>query len=115
MLCQAVGIWKEVTRVLSPWYHVLIGKLWYRLGKHVLIKIIPPYPGKTPALTTMALAAELPGPVARNYGVTCDDPLLAIHSAVISGRASMRIGGLVLSDGKFPSKTGLPVRKFWDY
>jgi hypothetical protein len=58
------------------------------------LKSFPPYPEKTPTLTMMALPADLPEPVARYYRVTCGDPLPVIHSAVITGRASMRIGGL---------------------
>jgi hypothetical protein len=42
----------------------------------------------------MDLPAGVPEPVARYYRVTCGEQIPVIESAVISGRAKMRIGGI---------------------
>ncbi len=59
----------------------------------------PPYPEKTPELETIPLPAGLPAPVARYYKAIASDRLPVIKSAVLTGRARIRIRGLT-----FPSR-----------
>ncbi len=58
------------------------------------LKSFPPYPEETPELTWVDLPTDLPVPVARYYQAICGDRVPVIESAVITGRAKMRVGGL---------------------
>jgi hypothetical protein len=78
---------------------VLIGALvaifavgW--LGLQVKPKPFPAYPERTPALKTVELPADLPAPVARYYETIIGDQIPIIESAVITGRAKLRLFGL---------------------
>jgi hypothetical protein len=83
---------------------VLIGALvailavgW--LGLQVKPKPFPAYPKQTPALKTVELPADLPAPVARYYETIIGDQIPVIESAVITGRAKLRLFGL-----RFPAR-----------
>lgn len=54
----------------------------------------PAYPEKGPKLETIPLPAGLPAPVERYYRIIYGDRIPVIHSAVISGRASIRPFGV---------------------
>ena len=54
----------------------------------------PPYPEQTPPLTTISLPSDLPAPVIRYYENTSGEEIPVIDSAVISGRATMRVFGI---------------------
>ena len=58
------------------------------------LKPSPPYPETTPTLSMIPVPADLPDPVARYYRETCGEEVPLIESAVISGRAKMRLVGL---------------------
>jgi hypothetical protein len=64
------------------------------------LKSFPPYPEETPALATIPLPEDLPNPVARFFQVIFGDQtpvqVPVIDSAVITGRARMRVNGLTL-------------------
>lgn len=58
------------------------------------LKSFPPYPEETPALRTIPLPVDLPPPVARFFQLVFGDQVPVIDSAVLTGRARMRVGGL---------------------
>ncbi len=60
----------------------------------------PPYPEQTPLLTTIILPSDLPAPVERYYKATLGEEIPVIDSAVISGRATMRVMGITFP-GRF--------------
>ena len=55
---------------------------------------MPAYPERTPALDTVELPADLPGPVARYYEAIVGDRVPVIESAVITGRGQVRFAGI---------------------
>jgi hypothetical protein len=69
---------------------VLLG--W--LGLQIKPNPFPSFPQQTPALKTVPLPADLPAPVARFYRQVYGENVPVIKSAVISGRATMRINGI---------------------
>jgi hypothetical protein len=69
------------------------------LGLQVKPKPFPAYPEQTPALKTVELPADLPAPVARYYEAIIGDQIPIIESAVITGRAKLRLFGL-----RFPAR-----------
>jgi hypothetical protein len=69
------------------------------LGLQVKPKPFPAYPEQTPALKTVELPADLPAPVARYYETIIGDQIPVIESAVITGRAKLRLFGL-----RFPAR-----------
>ena len=64
------------------------------LGLKVSPKPFDPYPAQTPALETIPLPDDLPAPVERFYRAIYGDQIPVIESAVISGRAPMRVSGI---------------------
>ncbi len=54
----------------------------------------PAYPKQTPPLPTISLPSDLPAPVSRYYENTLGEEIPVIDSAVISGRATMRVFGI---------------------
>jgi hypothetical protein len=71
---------------------VLAAIVW--LGLKVRPKPFAPYPARTPELETVPLPADLPSPVERFYRAIYGDRIPDIGSAVISGRARMRVAGI---------------------
>ena len=58
------------------------------------LKPYPPYTVKTPELDTVPLPDGLPAPVSRFFKTIFGDRVPVVESAVITGRAKMRVGGL---------------------
>ena len=63
-----------------------------RVGLQVRPGPFPPFPQRTPTMDTVPLPEELPAPVARFYRRVYGERVPRIASAVISGRATMRLG-----------------------
>jgi hypothetical protein len=70
------------------------------LGLKIKPKPFPAFPQQTPALETIPLPGGLPAPVDRFYRQIYGERVPVIESAVITGRAKMRLGGLTLP-GRF--------------
>jgi hypothetical protein len=66
------------------------------LGLRVRPAPFPAFPGPTGELETIPLPADLPPPVERFFHATIGQRLPLIHSAVISARGHLRLGGLTL-------------------
>ena len=64
------------------------------LGLQIKPKPLASYPVRTPELDTVPLPTGLPAPVERHYSAVYGDRVPIIESAVISGRAKMRIAGI---------------------
>jgi hypothetical protein len=71
---------------------VLVAIGW--LGLKVKPKPFGPYPAQTPQLETIPLPDDLPRPVERFYRAIYGGQIPVIESAVISGRAQMRLFGI---------------------
>ena len=78
---------------------IIIIVLLVLLGLQIKPKPFPAYPQKEPPLTTVDLPEGLPAPVERFYKTLYGDQLPLITSAVISGRADMRVMGI-----RFPAR-----------
>ncbi len=76
---------------------LLAGALW--LGLRTEPAPYPPYEQGAPALETVALPEGLPSPVARYYRTIIGDQIPLVRSAVVSGRARLRLFGL-----RFPAR-----------
>jgi len=70
------------------------------VGLRVVPRPLPPFPGPEPRLETVPLPTDLPAPVARWYGDLYGERVPLIGSAVVSGRASLRLAGLTFQ-GRF--------------
>jgi hypothetical protein len=70
------------------------------VGFRIQPKPFAPYPGQAADLGTVPLPKDLPAPVERFYRAVYGDQIPVIGSAVISGRAEMRLFGLALP-GRF--------------
>jgi len=77
---------------------VLAGIAW--LGLKVKPRSFAPYPGVAAGPDTVPLPDDLPAPVARFYLAIYGDRVPVISSAVISGRAQMRMFGITFP-GRF--------------
>jgi hypothetical protein len=64
------------------------------LGLKIKPKPFPSFPGGTPGLETVPLPAGLPAPVERFYRRVYGEKVPLINSAVITGRAEMRLKGI---------------------
>jgi hypothetical protein len=64
------------------------------IGLQIDPRPFAPYPGQTPALDTVPLPDGLPEPVERFYWALYGDQVPAIEAAVLTGRATMRVGGI---------------------
>jgi hypothetical protein len=70
------------------------------VGLRVVPGPLPPFPGPEPILETVPLPTDLPAPVDRWYRDLYGERVPVIESAVISGRATLRLAGLTLQ-GRF--------------
>jgi hypothetical protein len=77
---------------------VLVVMGW--LGLNVKPRPFDPYAAQTPELETIPLPDDLPPPVERFYRAVYGDQIPVIESAVISGRAQMRVFGITFP-GRF--------------
>ena len=64
------------------------------IGLQIDPRPFAPYPGQTPALDTVPLPDGLPEPVERFYWALYGDQVPVIESAILTGRATMRVGGI---------------------
>lgn len=64
------------------------------VGLRIEPRPFPPYPDRTPDLETVDLPADLPAPVARFFRTIVGDRIPVIRSAVLTGRARLRLFGL---------------------
>lgn len=64
------------------------------LGLQIKPKPFPAFPQQPPRLDTIPLPDDLPAPVERFYRQIYGENVPVIESAVITGRAKMRIGGI---------------------
>lgn len=69
------------------------------IGLRIQPSSFPSYPDETPAFETVALPPDLPDPVARFYRTAFGERVPEITSAVMTGRADIRIMGIT-----FPSR-----------
>jgi len=70
------------------------------VGMRIVPGPLPPHPPPEPDLATVPLPPDLPAPVARWYRSLYGDEVPVIASAIISGRATLRLGGLTFQ-GRF--------------
>ena len=70
------------------------------LGLQIQPQPFAPYPAQTPELETVPLPDGLPAPVERYYRAVYGDQVPVIESAVISGKAQMRVSGITFP-GRF--------------
>jgi hypothetical protein len=81
------------------------------LGLKVNPKPFAPYPVPTSELETIPLPDGLPAPVDRFYRAVFGDRIPVIESAVISGRAQMRVFGITFP-GRFTHVAGQDYRHY---
>ncbi len=70
------------------------------IGLRIVPKPLPRFAGAEPTLATVPLPIDLPAPVERWYRDLYGDAVPVIESAVISGRATLRIMGITFQ-GRF--------------
>lgn len=66
------------------------------LGLQVKPRSFAPFPQEQPELKTIPLPADLPAPVERFYRARYGDTIPVIDTAVISGRGTLKLGGIPL-------------------
>lgn len=89
----------------------LAGLTW--LGLQIPPAPFPPFAHGSQPAAIVALPADLPAPVARFYRELYGDQVPVINSAVISGRATMRIQGITLPGRfRFTHITGQDYRHY---
>lgn len=64
------------------------------LGLQVEPAPFPPYPERTMRLETVAPPAGVPAPVARYFRAAFGERVPIVESAVLTGRARLRFGGI---------------------
>lgn len=70
------------------------------IGLHVTPRPFAPYPAATSPLSTVPLPADLPPPVERFYRDLYGERVPVIPTAVVSGRATLRLAGITFP-GRF--------------
>jgi hypothetical protein len=76
---------------------------------------LPPYAPAEPVLATIPLPPDLPAPVSRWYRDLYGDHVPVVDSAVISGRATLRLGGLTFQGRfRFIHEAGRAYRHYLD-
>ena len=89
----------------------LIVLIW--IGLQLRPKPFPAYPGEPSPLETVPLPKGLPEPVARFYRGMHGDQIPVIESAVITGRATMRVFGITFpARFRFTHEAGLNYRHY---
>lgn len=98
---------------------LVVGAVW--AGLRMMPRSLPHYPQRTPTLETIDLPDDLPAPVARYYRAAIGDKIPVIHSMVLTGKARLRINGLLLPGRmRFTHDAGKAYRHyievtFWGY
>ncbi len=87
----------EVMAIILGLLVLLAGALW--LGLRVEPAPYPAHEGDAPAVETIALPGDLPAPVARYFRTIIGDQIPLVQTAVVSGRARLRLFGL-----RFPAR-----------
>ena len=83
---------KKIIFILLSTLTAIAGALW--LGLKVKPKPFASRPEQTPELDAVELPANLPPPVVKFYEVIMGDRLPVIESAILTGRAELRFGGI---------------------
>jgi hypothetical protein len=87
--------------------------LFFVFGLRLKPALFEAYAGQAGVVTTMAIPAGLPEPVARFYDMYHGDALPVYHSAVISGRGTLRFMGITLPARlRFTHQTGEGYRHY---
>ena len=85
------------------------------IGLRIVPKPLPRFAGTEPQLATMPLPDGLPVPVARWYRDLYGDAVPVVESAVISGRATLRIMGITFQGRfRFVHDAGKAYRHYLD-
>ena len=105
---QSISKGRKIMFIILGIIIVLVATGW--LGLQVKPKPFPAYPEQTPDLNTVKLPADLPAPVERFYRTLYGDRVPVIESAVITGRATMRVSGVT-----FPARFRFTHRAGQDY
>lgn len=71
---------------------VILLIIWF--GLQVAPKSFPPFASETPEVLSILLPEGLPAPVERFYRVRYGDTIPVINTAVISGRGTLKLGGI---------------------
>lgn len=87
----------------------------FAIGLRMVPSPLPPFADGEPALETVPLPADLPAPVARWYRELHGDRVPVITSAVVSGRATLRLMGLTFNGRfRFIHEAGVSYRHYLD-
>ncbi len=87
----------------------------FAVGLRMVPRPLPPFADGEPALETVPLPADLPAPVARWYRDLYGDRVPVIPSAVVSGRATLRLMGLTFTGRfRFIHEAGVAYRHYLD-
>jgi len=87
----------------------------FAVGLWVVPHPLPPFANGEPVLETVPLPADLPAPVARWYRDLYGERVPVIPSAVISGRATLRLMGLTFNGRfRFIHDAGTAYRHYLD-
>jgi hypothetical protein len=87
----------------------------FAVGVRMVPRPLPPYADDEPELETVPLPVDLPAPVARWYRDLYGDRVPLIDSAVISGRATLRLMGLTFNGRfRFIHEAGVNYRHYLD-
>lgn len=91
------------------------------IGLQVMPSAFPRYPERTPEMAYIELPDDLPAPVRRYYLAAIGEKIPVIHSMVLTGKAKLRINGLLLPGRmRFTHDAGKGYRHyieitFWGY
>jgi hypothetical protein len=87
----------------------------FAVGVRMVPSPLPPFADDEPELETVPLPVDLPAPVARWYHELYGDRVPLIDSAVVSGRATLRLMGLTFNGRfRFIHEAGVNYRHYLD-
>jgi hypothetical protein len=87
----------------------------FAVGVRMVPRPLPPFADDEPELETVPLPVDLPAPVARWYRELYGDRVPLIDSAVVSGRATLRLMGLTFNGRfRFIHEAGVNYRHYLD-
>lgn len=87
----------------------------FAVGLRMVPGPLPPFAATEPTLETVPLPADLPAPVARWYRDLYSDAVPLTPSAVVSGRATLRLMGLTFNGRfRFIHDAGVAYRHYLD-